>query len=177
METDLNRIKQLSEKKDDENWEFRAFLKKSDIALERMDRIVHRLYNQVCSQIDCTRCANCCKQIRIILDQEDIENFSKGLGISAVRFGNQYLIKNEESDEFILKQKPCPFLKDNLCSHYNYRPKACRSFPHLHKNDFVFRLIGVIQNSSICPIVFNVYEYLKAEVWQIDNLDNYEDFD
>jgi len=177
METDLNRIKQLSEKKEDENWQFRAFLKKSDMSLNRMDRIVHRLYEQVSSQIDCKSCSNCCKKIRVPLDQEDIEKLSKGLGISAVRFRRQYLVQSEESDEYVFKEKPCPFLKDNRCSYYNYRPKECRSYPHLHKNDFVFRLIGVIQNSSICPIVFNVYEYLKAEIWHIEDFEYFDDLD
>ena len=27
-----------------------------------------------------------------------------------------------------------------------------------------FRLVNVIENCSICPIVFNVYEYLKDEI-------------
>ncbi len=36
-----------------------------------------------------------------------------------------------------------------------------RLFLKGYENDFVFRLIGVIQNYSICPIVFNVYEALK----------------
>ncbi len=77
METDLNRIKRLSEKKEEENWQFRAFLKRSDMPLMRMDRIVHRLCEQVSSQIDCKSCANCCKKIRVALDQEDIEKLSE----------------------------------------------------------------------------------------------------
>ena len=171
METDLSRIKCLSEKKEDENWGFRDFLKGFDMPLKKMDRIVHRLYKQISSQIDCTKCANCCREIQIGLYKKDTENFSKGLGISAEQFRKRYLAKGEETGEFIFKKKPCPFLKNNLCSHYNYRPKACRSYPHLHKNDFVFRLIGVIQNSSVCPIVFNVYEYLKAELWPTNDFD------
>ncbi|MBW2608683.1 MAG: YkgJ family cysteine cluster protein, partial [Deltaproteobacteria bacterium] len=87
------------------------------------------------------------------------------------QFRKRYLANGEEAGEFIFKEKPCPFLKNNLCSHYNYRPQACRSYPHLHKNNIVFRLIGVIQNSSVCPIVFNVYEYLKAELWHINDFD------
>jgi hypothetical protein len=31
----------------------------------------------------------------------------------------------------------------------------------LNKDEFVFRLMGVIGNYEICPIVFNVYEMLK----------------
>jgi len=35
----------------------------------------------------------------------------------------------------------------------------------LHKKEFVFRLWGVVDNCSICPIVFNVYEHLKDKLW------------
>ena len=171
METDISRIKRLSEKKEDENWGFRAFLKGFDMPLKKMDRIVHRLYKQISSQIDCTKCANCCREIQIGLYKEDIKKLSKGIGISAEQFRKRYLAKGGEAGEFIFKEKPCPFLNNNLCSHYNYRPKVCRSYPHLHKNDFVFRLIGVIQNSSVCPIVFNVYEHLKAELWNVNDFD------
>ena len=177
METDLNRIKQLSEEKEDENWQFRAFLKGSDMPLQKIDRMVHRFHEQVSSQMDCTNCANCCKEIGVALDQEDIERLSKGLGVSMVQFKEQYLVQAEESDEFVFKERPCPLLKDNRCSYYEYRPKECRSYPHLHKNDFVFRLTGVIQNSSICPIVFNVYEYLKAEMWHMQDLEYFDDLD
>lgn len=40
----------------------------------------------------------------------------------------------------------------------------CISYPHLHKKDFTSRLIGVIENCSVCPIVFNVYERLKERI-------------
>ncbi|MDY6986898.1 MAG: YkgJ family cysteine cluster protein [Thermodesulfobacteriota bacterium] len=177
METDLDSIKQLSEERHDENWQFRAFLKGSDTPSRKIDRMVHRLYEEVSSQIDCTTCANCCKEIRAVLDQEDIENLSKCLGLSAVEFRKQYLVQREKSDEFVFKEKPCPLLRDNRCSYYDCRPKACRAYPYLHKDDFVFRLIGVIKNSSICPIVFNVYEYLKAEIWHSQDFEYFDDVD
>ena len=48
---------------------------------------------------------------------------------------------------------------------YPCRPDDCRSFPHLHKEEFVFRLIQAVENCWICPIVFNVFERLKIELW------------
>ena len=165
METNLNKIKKLSKQKWDENWGFRSFLKGYDISLKKLDSIVHRLHEQVSAQIDCTQCANCCKEVRPILSRTDIRNFSTGLGISPAEFQKMYLTKDDESQDVIFNKIPCPFLKDNLCSNYDYRPRDCRSFPHLHKKDFVFRLYGVIDNYSICPIVFNVFELLKDELW------------
>jgi Fe-S-cluster containining protein len=55
-------------------------------------------------------------------------------------------------------------LDQNQCRVYEHRPKACRSYPHLHKKDFVSRLVGVLWNYSICPMVFNVFERLKDEL-------------
>ncbi|MBA7537581.1 hypothetical protein ES705_29850 [subsurface metagenome] len=164
METDLSKIRKLSKEKEDENWEFRSFLKGCDISEEKIDSIVHKLYQKVSSEINCKTCANCCKETQPVLNQEDIEKFSKCLGISVAQFKDQYLAKDEDPEKFVFNKKPCPFLKNNLCSHYTYRPNDCRSYPHLHKSGFIFRLMNVIANCSICPIVFNVYEYLKDEI-------------
>ncbi len=169
IETDLKKIKETAEKKEDENWEFRSFLKGYDIEVEELDSIVHRLFEEVCRKIDCTACGNCCREISPVLDQEDIERLSRGLGISPANFKERFLVKDDRnySEGFIFNQKPCPFLKGNLCSHYELRPEACRSFPHLDKEEFVFRLVGVVVNYGVCPIVFNVYEQLKAELWHV----------
>jgi Fe-S-cluster containining protein len=165
IETNIEIIKKLSEKKDDENWRFRSFLKGQSSG--KIDSIVHTLNKEISAKIDCKICANCCKEVRPILDQEDIENFSKGLEILPDQFKDQYLIKDEEEpDKYTFNQSPCPFLKDNLCLNYSYRPECCKSFPHLHKKQLVFRLINVIDNCSVCPIVFSVYENLKRKVWR-----------
>ena len=166
LETDLNKIKKLSEKNGEENWNFRSFLKGYDATIEEMDAIVYELYQRISSEIDCTDCANCCKKVQPVLDQEDIKKCCEGFGISVSRFKKESLKSDdEEQEKFVFKGKPCPFLKNNLCSIYSFRPKDCKSFPHLHKKEFVFRLWGVVENCSICPIVFNVYEQLKEELW------------
>ena len=167
METDVKKIKKLSEEKEDENWDFRSFLKMGRISSRRVDSIVHRLYEEISSQIDCKACANCCKDAQPVLDQEDIERLSTGLGISIAQFRDQYLVKDEEeARKYRFSKTPCPFLKDNACSCHAHRPADCISYPHLHKKDFTSRTIDVIGNCSICPIVYNVCESLKREVWR-----------
>jgi hypothetical protein len=39
----------------------------------------------------------------------------------------------------------------------------------IHKKEVVFRLWGVVENCSICPIVFKVYEQLKDKLWHTDD--------
>jgi Fe-S-cluster containining protein len=169
LETDLKIIKKLSEKNDEENWNFRSFLKGYDATIEEIDAIVHELNQRISSEIDCTICANCCKKVQPVLDQEDINKCCEGIVISISQFKKKYLKPDEEQGKFIFKDKPCPFLKNNLCSIYPHRPNYCKSYPHLHKNEFVFRLWGVVENCSICPIVFNVYEQLKDELRYFDD--------
>jgi len=160
METDLTKIRRLSKEKADENWNFRTFLKGYDI--EHLDVIVHELFEKVSEAIDCTTCGNCCKEMQPILKEKDINKLSKNLNIKPDQFITQYVDKKEDGKSR-LNQLPCPFLNENKCTQYASRPADCVSYPHLHKKDFVFRLIGVVNNYSICPIVFNVYEALKSK--------------
>jgi hypothetical protein len=167
VETDIARVKALAKRKEDENWAFRPFLKESVIPSEEIDRIVQKLYTEVSMKIDCTRCANCCREMYPVLDYEDVERLSISVGLSAAQVKKQYLVNYEEPGRFVFREKPCPFLKNHLCVLSENRPKDCISYPHLDKEGFVFRLIGVVQNCSVCPIVFNVYEHLKVLVWDI----------
>ena len=165
IETDLEKIKKLAKERDDENWEFRAFLKWCRIPTKTIDSIVHRIYKQVSAQIDCKTCANCCKEIGPYFTDEDIEKFSRVLGMSSSEFYQTYLTETDEPGEYKTQKLPCPFLKDDRCLYYSHRPESCASYPHLHKSFFTSRLISVVLNYSICPVVFNVYEQLKNELW------------
>ncbi len=168
MEIDINKIAILAKEREDENWDFRTFLKGQDD--EEIDSIVYGIYQDVSSKIDCTACGNCCKIIQPILDKDDITKLSKFLKTDVTKFKEDYVTKDEDGEN-VLNQVPCPFLYNNKCTHYDSRPKDCKSYPHLHKKEFVFRLFGVIDNYSICPIVFNVYEFLKNNLH-----DNFKDF-
>ncbi len=175
--TSLETIKEMALEREKENLNFRAFLKQIDMAPRKIDAIVHKILDEVTSQIDCTKCANCCKQIRPVLDNGDVSKFSLGIKSSVHQFRERYLHEdNENSSHYIFKELPCPFLRNNKCSNYDNRPKDCKSYPHLHKKDFVFRLWGVVENYEICPIVFNVFEQLKIELWH-NNLINHNDYD
>jgi uncharacterized protein len=162
IETDLVRIKTLSERRENENFEFRAFLK-AECLSEQLDALTHQLYRDVSAVIDCLTCANCCREIVPALDQDDLERFARGLGVSSKEFAGEYLMGNDEGG-LTFRQAPCLFLNDKHCRNYGARPMDCRSYPHLHKENIMGRLLSVVANYSICPIVFNVYEGLKKEL-------------
>jgi len=169
IETNLETINLVGKQKEKENWKFRSYLKNLDIRSNELDKIVHKINDEVTSQIDCTKCANCCKVNYPVLDEKDIAKFTSNLNMSIKEFKSAYLIiSNDEKDKYNFNSMPCPFLIDNKCNNYANRPEDCESYPHLTKDKFIFRLMGVIEYYSICPIVFNVYERLKKVLWRRD---------
>lgn len=163
-ELDLNIIERNAEIRNDENFEFRSFLKTQDP--QRIDLIVHDLYEKVVEDIDCTECANCCIELETSFQIEEIDRLTKSLNIDKEKFINQSTKPDQYGDTNILylNSKPCQFLKDKKCTIYELRPEECSSYPHLDKDDFTSRLLGVIENYGICPIVYNIYESLKLHL-------------
>jgi Fe-S-cluster containining protein len=56
---------------------------------------------------------------------------------------------------------PCPFLTEKGGSIYDIRPRECRTYPHTNKTEFTSRLIVMVHNCEICPVVFEIFERLK----------------
>ena len=164
IETDLRKIEQLAKKREDENWEFRSYLKASALSSEKLDAIVHDLYAQVAAAIDCRACANCCRVITPAPTPEEIETLAAVLQMTTSEFKAQYLVQSGDLAGGL--QRPCPLLKGNECSVYAHRPQECAAYPYLQRDEFRSRLFGVLDNYAICPIVFNVYEQLKAHLWR-----------
>ncbi|PYT67371.1 MAG: hypothetical protein DMG39_24210 [Acidobacteria bacterium] len=155
IETDLSRIQHLSQEHDDENWEFRSWLKQN--APDNIDGIVHELSQKYFALIDCTQCANCCRSLQTEFKKSELHTIAKTLGQSIKEFEKQFMSEG-------MVNPPCPMLDGKLCSIYENRPEVCRSFPHLEKPHFTSRLMGVVDNVAICPIAFNAYEELKTKL-------------
>ena len=159
--TDLAEIARLSERNWDQNMEFRTFLKISSHWEDGLDALVHEIFAEVNAGIDCTTCGNCCRELCIGVESQDIERLAKRLGITSEEFEDRHVAVDNDCGEKFMPETPCPFLGGNLCTVYEDRPTVCREFPHLHKEGFRQRLFGVVDNSAMCPIVFNVLEELK----------------
>jgi uncharacterized protein len=162
LELDLKKIKLLSEQNEEKNWRFRSFLKFRDDL--RIDNIVDRLYREISENIDCTQCGNCCRELKPLITKKEAKLIANFLNVHENIFLQQHTEFDHDEKKLRLRETPCSFLKENKCTIYECRPSDCRSFPHMHKKEFTSRLIMVLQNYSICPIVFNVYEQLKIDL-------------
>ena len=158
IETDLSRIQRLSLEHDDENWEFRSWLKQN--APDNIDGIVKALSQKYFTIIDCTQCANCCRSLQTEFKKSELHTIAKTLGQSIEAFEKRFMSEG-------MVNPPCPMLDGKLCSIYENRPEVCRSFPHLEQPRFTTRLMGVIDNVAICPIAFNAFEELKTKLGRL----------
>jgi uncharacterized protein len=155
IEIDLSKIQQLSHERDEENWEFRSWLKQ--YAPDDIDVLVKSLSRKYFTLIDCTQCGNCCRSLHVEFKKSELHVIAKTLGHSIETFQKKYMSEGNVNP-------PCPMLNGRLCSIYENRPDVCRSFPHLEQPEFTSRLIGVIDSVAICPIAFNAFEELKAKL-------------
>ena len=150
----LRSIKALSEGSEIENHDFRAWLK--NYAPDDIDDVVKALSQKYFALIDCKECANCCRVLELEFTEPELHTIATSMEQSIDEFKKRFVAEGV--------MKPCPALMGNLCSIYERRPEACRTYPHFEKPDFIFRLYGVLDSIGICPIAFNAFEELKAKV-------------
>ena len=163
--TEIPLIRRYSHYNEDQDWRFRAHLKAGNVSNADLDQTVHDITNEVWSQIDCTKCANCCKVLEVVVDDKDILRLSRRLKLTAKEFEQRHVFQGQDKVKMLNKQ-PCFFLNsDNTCSVYEDRPTACHDFPYLHKTGFRQRSIMMVHNQEVCPIVFNVWQRLKLIFW------------
>jgi len=125
-----------------------------------LDRFATEMDKAVFEEIDCLDCANCCKGIPPIVNKTDAQRIAKKLGLSTAAFSEKHLTVDEDGDT-VMNQSPCPFLlEDNKCSIYEFRPKACREYPHT-ATDFSAHIDYHITNAAYCPATFHILERIE----------------
>lgn len=130
---------------------------------KHLDKLATQTHQKVFEQVDCLSCAGCCKGIPPIINHTDTQRIAKHLGLSIAAFEQDFLTVDEDKDT-VLKQTPCPFLlENNHCSIYDFRPKACRAYPHTDKQ-FSKNISYHAKNTLHCPATFFIMEQLKKAV-------------
>ena len=159
---DLAQHKEQSKLKRKENTQF--FKRLKNVKPKDLDKLIHPIHEEVFACTDCLECANCCTTTGPLFTDKDISRIAKHLKIKPSKFTETYLRVDEDRD-YVLKSVPCTFLgKDNYCSIYDVRPKACREFPHTDRIKQHQLLKLTEKNAEVCPAVFNIIEKLKLNL-------------
>ncbi len=139
---------------------FRAW-KRNIKQLKSVQESLLKIHEEAFEKVQCLSCAQCCKNAPPLLDDQDIHILSSYMGVSKKEFKRQYTL-TDVNHEVSMKQVPCMFLDvDNSCKVYDYRPKACRRYPHTDENEYFSRPEFNAAATEICPAAFYVAEKLK----------------
>jgi uncharacterized protein len=126
----------------------------------QVDKKIHQLHREAFGKIDCLDCANCCKTTGPLFTQKDISSLAGHFNMPTAAFIAKYLYLDEDHD-YVLQTIPCPFLdKDNYCTIYEVRPKACREYPHTDRVNQSGILKLTEKNIYVCPAVASIFQQL-----------------
>jgi len=116
--------------------------------------------------VNCMECANCCKTMTPTFTKKDVRRISTYLGMQPKEFVDKWLIKEEESGDWVNKTQPCQFLdlSTNMCSIYEVRPDDCAKFPHLTKKKMVDYMHVHRQNLAYCPATYKMVEKMMEKI-------------
>ncbi len=163
MDKKLKKI--INDRKENQKSTQQLFKKLNRIKKNKLDNLFHEEHQNVFNKIDCLDCANCCKTTSPIFRDKDINRLAKHLKIKASDFITTYL-KIDTDNDYVLKQAPCPFLwlDDNKCSVYEYRPLACREYPHTNRKNMYQILELTKKNLDICPAVCQIVDEIETNL-------------
>lgn len=151
------KLNEINEKKIDENYRFRTFLKiHADEKI--LDKQFKELHEKYFTSIECSKCRNCCKKLGISMTEEELDNICKYYKLDIDKIKKTKL--KEKYGNYVAN--PCPFLnEDKSCQIKDMLPTSCREYPYTNKEERLYSLLTVVQNSRICPVVYNIMEDLK----------------
>ena len=163
LKPSLDELPKLAKDALKENKKFFQKLKKK--TPKNLDYVVQELHEQTFKKIDCLTCANCCKTTSPIFTEKDIKRISKHFKMKEIQFIEEYL-QRDEDDFMVLKQAPCCFLdeRDNTCTIYDVRPKACGEYPHTNRRKFIQLAELTLKNTEVCPAVYTIVEAMKEKI-------------
>ena len=162
MESDPDRVARLAIERQDENWRFMRFLKRSSrLSAGRIDALAARLAAEAETRIDCTECGACCRDNCITVNNDEIAALARRVDLDIETFRDRYIIEDDDGQPAI-DATPCPFLNGRRCTIYEDRPEACRGYPYIGMA-FVDGMVGFLERAGTCPIIFETFEQLKRK--------------
>ena len=162
MVTDLAEVFRLGSAKAEENLAFRRYISDHHAGGKSFEILASAIQQQM----DCTSCANCCRHSVVPVSKPEMERIAAHIGISAEAVVRTRTVPDPDaSGSRILRNSgdACVFLRGNLCTIYEARPKACRDFPHVAAgiHSLGSRLSSHARWAPLCPIIYNALEAFK----------------
>ena len=161
--TDLVQIRRLGEQKLDENKKLRQHMSRHNYVERRLKIIAQKVEDQ----IDCLKCANCCRTATARLVDRDNDKVAKAAGMKRDRFLKECTVMSKDEGRILRRTEAgCVFLNGNECLVYDGRPASCQDFPHLVRGpgSLMHRMWAMPDRATYCPITYNTLEEWKDEV-------------
>ena len=157
------KVKEASLAKEDENLEFRTFLK-IHADEEMLDEQFAALHHELFQGYDCSQCRNCCKEYVGSIPWADVRRDARHLKMPYRQFMEKYLTENDQDGIYKTKHVPCDFLnEDNECILGDCKPDNCKKYPYTNQPERLQSLYSVLEAVSVCPVAYEIYERLKQE--------------
>lgn len=162
MQTSLDFIAAEAARRADDYEAFAHYIELQEHSDEELDALVERIAAPIVEAIDCTQCANCCRNLDIYLTESDGQRLTEAVDVplSSILDYEQARTHNEWG---MFTKKPCRFLDGNLCSIYPHRPESCRIYP-VFTPYFRWTIDMILEGVEICPIIYNVIEAVQKEL-------------
>lgn len=159
-----NEVKMRAQKYEEQNYEFRLFLKNFADS-DELDARFLALHNELFAAYNCCDCTNCCKTYRITLSADEVKRIAAFIGLTESELIARYLSCAASYDEkpYSIREKPCSFLLDDgRCKIQDCKPDVCAGFPYTDHPERLSGLYSMIENAKVCPVVFEILERLKV---------------
>ncbi|NJL95613.1 MAG: YkgJ family cysteine cluster protein [Anaerolineae bacterium] len=132
--TDLSEVAARAAAQHDDYEALRYYIEDDLLSDTDLDALVDRIAAPIIAAIDCTTCANCCRNLTVYLTPADVDRLAEGLGLAPARVEAQHIDRTRaaQAGEWgCLAACPCTFLQGTRCGLYAHRPGSCRAIPPL----------------------------------------------
>lgn len=163
MDTHELRVNEWKENRDRMYDETYDFVKSTRTTEDRVEALKD-IHAQVFSEVDCMKCANCCRTTPAIVTKKDAKRIAPILNMPPKTFLRKYTIEDISGD-IVMNTVPCPFLQgDNACKIYDVRPDACRQYPHTDEDAYFQRAKLNAENTIVCPAAYHIAKKIKKRL-------------
>ena len=156
----IENLETLAKEKLDENFKFRTYLK-NHADPQELDVQFKQLHEKYFAMYDCSKCRNCCIKLKGTIPENDLKRDAEYLKVTINEFKDKYLDDKPSNHEYDTKNCPCVFFDGKECILGDCKPESCKNYPHTNKDNRLASMWSIVDNASICPVVYEIIEELK----------------